>query len=233
MIYDRNPQLLNPVKNPIFYLPAMTNRSCILLLATVFILAFSLILAPPDAVAEGFQITPFLGYRMGGQFEEAGTGVELDIAEEESYGIVIDMDVSPGKQYEFLYSYQSSRLTSGGTVDPNALTDMDVEYFHIGGRNYWDHGAARTFLVGSVGATHFDLHVPNLSAETRFSISAGGGVELAVSERVGVRLEGRGFATFFDNEGAFFCDSSSGCVILVSTDVFVQFEVGAGLTFKF
>jgi opacity protein-like surface antigen len=212
----------------------MTRRSPKQPLAPIYFLSLCLlILAPLQASAEGFQITPLMGYRMGGQFEEAGTGVELDIAEEGTYGIVIDMDVSPGKQYEFFYSYQSSRLTSGGTVDPNALTDMNVEYFHIGARDYWDSGAVRTFLVGGVGATHFDLHVPNLSAETRFSISAGGGVELAVSERVGIRLEGRGFATFFDGEGAFFCDSSSGCVILVSSNVFVQFEVGAGLTFKF
>ena len=212
----------------------MTGRSPKYLLASIYFLSLCLlILAPLTVSAEGFQITPFMGYRMGGQFEEEGTGVELDLAEEETYGIVIDMDVSPGKQYEFFYSYQSSRLTSGGTVDPNALTDMDVEYFQIGGRNYWDKGAARTFIVGSVGATHFDLQSSGLGAETRFSISAGGGVELAVSERVGIRLEGRGFATFFDGEGAFFCDPSSACVILVSTEVFVQFEVGAGLTFKF
>jgi opacity protein-like surface antigen len=212
----------------------MTKRSPKYLLASIYFLSLCLlILAPPDAVAEGFQITPFMGYRMGGQFEEEGTGVELDLSEEETYGIVIDMDVSPGKQYEFFYSYQSSRLTSGGTVDPNALIDMDVEYFQFGGRDYWDKGAVRTFIVGSVGATHFDLHLPGLSAETRFSISAGGGVELAISELVGIRLEGRGFATFFDGEGAFFCDPSSACVILVSTEVFLQFEVGAGLTFKF
>jgi len=211
----------------------MTNRSYIFLLITAFLLSFSILLAPLTASAEGFQITPFMGYRMGGQFEEDGTGVELDLAEEETYGIVIGMDVSPGKQYEFFYSYQSSRLTSGGTVDPSALTDMDVEYFHIGGRDYWDSGAVRTFVVGAVGATHFDLHSSSLSAETRFSISAGGGVELAVSERVGIRLEGRGFATLFDGEGSFFCDSSSGCVILVSSNVFLQFEVAAGLTFKF
>ena len=88
-------------------------------------------------------------------------------------------------------------------------------------------------LTGSVGVTHFDPNSSNLGSETRFSIGLGGGVELAASERVGIRLEGRGFATFLDSEGAVFCDSSSGCVVFVASDILWQFEVGAGVSFKF
>lgn len=192
-----------------------------------------LLLSPADILAESFQLTPFMGYRVGGRFEDAGTGVELDLAEEETYGIIIDKDIDPGKQYEFFYSFQPSKLKTGGAFTPGVLADVDVEYFHIGGRNYWDKGATRTFVVGTVGATHFDPHSSSLSSETRFSISLGGGVEVGTSERIAVRLEARGFATFLDSEGAIFCDSTSGCTVLVTSDLLLQFEVGAGVSFKF
>ena len=213
----------------------MTKRSYRLLLTTsLFLSAFLLFTqAPVSALAEGFQITPFLGYRIGGDFEDGGTGVELTLAEEETYGIILNKDIGPGKQYEFFYSFQPSRLTAGGIVTPGVLADVDVEYFHIGGRNYWDKGAVRTFVSGGLGATHFDPNASNLGSETRFSIGLGGGVELGASERIAIRLEGRGFATFLDSEGAVFCDSSGGCVVLVASDLLWQFEVGAGVTFKF
>jgi opacity protein-like surface antigen len=213
----------------------MRHSGSIIRLTLLFILSICLISLPipSGALAEGFQITPFLGYRVGGHFEDAGTGVELDLDEAETYGIILDKDIGPGKQYEFFYSFQPSRLTAGGIVTPGVLTDVDVEYFHIGGRNYWDQGAIRTFAVGSIGATHFDPHASNLSSETRFSIGLGGGVEVDASERIAIRLEGRGFATFLDSEGAIFCDSSSGCVVLVASDLLWQFEVGVGVTLKF
>jgi opacity protein-like surface antigen len=199
----------------------------------IFLTITTLLFAPATTLAEGFQITPFLGYRMGGHFEDAGTGVELDLDEAETYGIVLGKDIGPGKQYEFFYSFQPSRLTAGGIVTPGVLADVDVEYFHIGGRNYWENGAMRPFVTGGLGATPFDPQSSSLGSETRFSISLGGGVEIGAGERIGIRLEGRGFATFLDSEGAVFCDSSGGCVVLVASDLLWQFEVGAGVTFKF
>ncbi|UCF31729.1 MAG: outer membrane beta-barrel protein [bacterium] len=192
-----------------------------------------LLLTPTFALAEGFQVTPFLGYRMGGYFEDAGTGLTLDLDEEESWGIILGKDIAPGKQYEFFYSFQPSRLTAGGLVTPGVLVDVDVEYFHIGGRNYWDKGTARTFVGGSVGATHFDPQSSNLSSETRFSLGLGGGVEVRAGEKVAIRLEGKGFATFLDSSGAIFCGTSSGCEVFIASDVLWQFEVGAGVSFRF
>jgi opacity protein-like surface antigen len=174
-----------------------------------------------------------MGYRVGGGFEDAGTGEKLDLSEGETYGLIVGMDISPGKQYEFFYSFQPSRLTAGDTTTPGVLVDMDVEYFHIGGRSYRDKGAVRTFVMGGLGATHFDPHASNLGSETRFSISLGGGVELGVSEQVAIRLEGRGFGTFLNSSGAIFCSSSGGCEIYINSDLLLQFEVGAGVSFKF
>jgi len=213
----------------------MTIRYSRFFLTTALFLFICLLLiqTPAPTLAEGFQITPFLGYRVGGDFEDGVTGAELSLSEEETYGIIIGRDTAPGQQAEFFYSFQPSRLTAGGIFTPGVLADVDVEYFHIGGRQYWELGSTKPFVVGSVGATHFAPHSSSLGSETRFSIGFGGGLELVASERVAIRLEGRGFATFFNSDGAVLCDSSGGCIVLVASDVIWQFEVGAGVSFKF
>ncbi len=212
----------------------MFTLSARISLTTILFLSACLVflLAPTSASAEGFQITPFLGYSIGGEFEDYFTGTELSLSEDETYGIIISRDTAPGTQAEFFYSFQPSSLTANGAVTPGVLTDVDVEYFHIGGRQYLGEGTAKPFVVGSLGATHFDPHSSSLGSETRFSIGLGGGVELGASDRIGIRLEGRGFATFLDSGGAVFC-GPVGCSVAVASQILWQFEVGAGVTFKF
>ena len=212
----------------------LTTYSRIRLTTSLFLSACLLFLiAPISAHPEGIQITPFIGYRVGGDFEDSFTGTELSLSEEETYGIVIDKDIRPGYQVEILYDFQPSRLTAGGLTTPGALFDLDVEYFHVGGRQYWDKGRTRTFLVGTLGATHFDPEPSRLESKTRFSIGLGGGVELRATERIGFRFEGRGFATFLNSDGAIFCDSSGGCVVFVSSDLLWQFQASAGVVLNF
>ena len=204
-------------------------RSTLLFIVTVCLTSLSI---SSGALAEGFQITPFLGYRVGGHLEDAGTGEELNLSESETYGVIIGKDTGPETQIEFYYSFQPSSLTANGTTT-GVLTDVDVEYFHVSGLRYMGEGTARPFVVGSLGATHFNPHLSTLGSDTRFSMGLGGGVELGVSERIAIRLEGRGFATFFNSSGAVFCDSSSGCSVFVASNLLLQFEVGAGVAFKF
>ncbi|MCJ7500025.1 hypothetical protein MUP29_07190, partial [bacterium] len=94
----------------------MKTRSSGTLLTTILFLSACLLLflTPVAAFAEGFQITPFMGYRIGGDFEDGATGTELSLSEEETYGIILNKETAPGFQSEFFYSFQPSRLTAGG-----------------------------------------------------------------------------------------------------------------------
>ncbi|MCK5351520.1 hypothetical protein KAJ77_03025 [bacterium] len=209
-----------------------SSRSITSLSSWLLLTVGLMLISPQAASAEGVQITPFLGYSVGGEFEDYFTGTKLSLSEDETYGFIISKDTAPGTQAEFFYSYQPSSLSASGAFTPGVEVDVDVEYFHIGGRQYLGEGTAKPFVVGSLGATHFDPHSSRLESETRFSIGLGGGVELGASERIGIRLEGRGFATFFDSDGAVFC-GPIGCTVAVASQVLWQFEVLAGVTFKF
>jgi len=66
--------------------------------------------------------------------------------------------------------------------------------------------------------------------------SLGGGVQLRADKRVGVRLEGRLFATFLGHDADIFCHAGSvtdGCAIAVASSALIQWEAGAGLVYRF
>jgi len=188
----------------------------------------SLYLLPASAL--GFGITPFTGYRFGGEFDDIN-GTTLKLSEEQTYGIIFDRQLASGDIMEFYYSRQPSSLLASGPVTPGALIDIDVEYFHLGGK-YPIKSNAGAFYLGSVGLTRFGPGVDGLGAETNFSIGLGVGMETVADKRVGFRLEGRGFGTFIDSSGGIFC-GGGGCIVVTESQMLWQFEVNAGITFRF
>jgi opacity protein-like surface antigen len=187
---------------------------------------------PTGAVAEGLMITPYLGYRVGGDFTDISSGIELELAESESYGLIIGKDNGTSDQMEFIYSIQPTNLTATGTVTSGVLVDVDVENFLFAGKKILNKESG-TFMSGMIGATRFDPSSSGLNSETRFALGLGGGIDHRISDRVGFRLEGRGIATFLDSDGAIFCGPTGGCLVFTESNVLWQFEVVAGLTFRF
>ncbi|MCP4303163.1 MAG: hypothetical protein GY783_21485 [Gammaproteobacteria bacterium] len=61
----------------------------------------------------------------------------------------------------------------------------------------------------------------------------GCGVDFRVTEGLGFRFELRGIATFVDNDGGTFCNSSDGCPIVVDSSLLWQWELLTGLSFRF
>ena len=191
-----------------------------------------LFVMPTVAVAEGFLFTPYLGYRVGGDFNDIGTDVELELAESESYGLIFGKDSGTNNQFEFIYSLQPTRLKVSGPFTSFELGDVDVENFLIAGKRILNKESG-TFVSGIVGATRFNPDSPNLDSETRFALGLGGGIDYRISKRLGFRLEGRGIATLFDSNGAVLCGSGGGCLVYTDSNVLWQFEFVTGFTFSF
>jgi len=186
---------------------------------------------PTGAVAEGLMITPYMGYRIGGNFTDISTNIELKLAESESYGLIIGKDNGTSDQSEFMFSLQPTKLKGRGFA-PNVLFDLDVENYMLAGKKILNKESG-TFMSGMIGATRFDPSSPSLSSETHFALGLGGGIDHRISDRIGFRFEGRGIATFLDSDGAIFCGPSGGCLVFTESNVLWQFEVVAGLTFRF
>jgi hypothetical protein len=142
------------------------------------------------------------------------------------------MDVSPETQVEFLYSHQATELTPAGLFSPTSITDLDIDYFHLGGTYIWNPKRdLRPFIQATLGVTHFSPDRAGLSSETRFSFGIGGGVKYFFTKHLGLRLDGRALGTLLNSNSAIFC--SGGCTISVSGSTLWQFEGGLGLIFAF
>lgn len=172
------------------------------------------------------------GYRFGGNFD-SNIGVSLEIEESESYAIAADIDLDPERQIELFWSHQESELRTKSGLK---LFELDTDYIHVGGLNLYPmKNNVTPFVAGGLGVTYFNPG-GNLNSETRFSISLGGGIKYFPTKHFGVRLEGRGYVTWFPDSTGLFCSSGSGggsCGVHLSGEALFQAEGLAGIVVRF
>jgi len=183
-----------------------------------------------------FEITPLAGYRMGGQFEEDDGTAEFEIQDSNALGLVFNIRARENGQYEVLLGRQDTEVDTQGLFSGDPLIDLEVSYYQFGGTYLFDGDKARPFIAMTFGVTNFDPQPSEYSSENYFSVSFGGGVQLNSSERFGIRLEGRVYGTFLDDDSSIFCESIGGaasCLIRVDATVLTQWEARAGLVYRF
>lgn len=203
----------------------------------VMLLAGMAIVAP--AGAAGFELTPFAGYTGGGDFTNTATGQSLSLDETASYGIMLGFRQAPDPKQpgtawlELYLSRQQTQLQLGGlsSIGRPSL-DLDIEYYHIGGTYGQAEGKVQPFVAGTFGATRMVPKQYGLDPETKFSLTLGGGVKVYLTERVGLRLEGRWLGTVVSANGGMFC-SNGACLVTVQGDVFSQYVANAGVILAF
>lgn len=185
------------------------------------------------------EITPFAGYRIGGEFEAegpaGGEGETVDLDAAESWGVDIGVYRDPASFYEFLYSRQSAGLDGGGAE--LSRVDVTTEYLQFGGTLLFegDRGPDR-YLTMTVGATRFDAEGGRYDSKTRFSGSIGGGLRMPFSDHVAATVGIRGYLTLVDSNTDILCISGGGegaCLLKSSGSTFFQAEAQLGLTFVF
>ncbi|MGH8285200.1 MAG: outer membrane protein [Steroidobacteraceae bacterium] len=181
-----------------------------------------------------FEITPFISYRTGGDFEVSSTGEEVDLEDSRTFALALNLRIDEGSQYELFYSKQNTELERGSSL---GSVDVEVEYLHVGGTlTVDDTQRFKPYIVGTLGATRFSPDPPQARDETRFSVSVGGGLRVPFSERFSLRLEARGYLTFVDTDSSFFCETGSFggvCEVRASGNTFIQYEALAGAAFAF
>lgn len=183
------------------------------------------------------EITPLFGYRGGGRFIDETTDSRHTINSSATRGVIIsDEKYGHGKSLELYYSHQSSDLNSINVSVPNSSNNtnipLSIDYLHLGGTTPISNKTnINTFVSGGLGFTYLSPDFSGLQSDLRLSLSIGIGLKWPITDRLALRLETRGLATFFNNNAAIFCDA--GCTIKVNGSLFTQAEVFAGLAFKF
>ena len=186
-----------------------------------------------------FEITPYYGYRLGGELEdiEFPNVDSLEIEDGSALGIIVSYSVHDNGQIEFQYSHQSTELKGNGDVFSSSnlvLTDLDVDWWLVGG-NY-TAGARRDPLRGfigfSLGMTDLDPKEPAFDGDSLFAFSFYGGFKAALAERIGLRFQVQWVAALFDSENDAFCSSAGFCFLVTESQYLDQFELSAGMIIK-
>ena len=211
-------------------------------LGRILIACTALLCATSSAVAQnskalGFQITPFVGYRAGGSFTDDSTGDEIDVENSSSYGLIINFPAERHTEYEIYFSRQSTELSTGDLFQSSSLVDIDIYHLQIGGTYLFETTSNfQPYFMAAIGGAHYDPDGPGLSSDEFFSFSAGGGWKYFPSRRLGLRLDGRFIGTLIDSDSDIFCQSGpegSGCLVRTKGETLWQFELQAGLIFRF
>ena len=190
-----------------------------------------------DEFTPRVEITPYVGYRMGGQFDvedsTTDTSNSVDLQDSGDWGIDLGIYRDRTSFYEILYSYQSAGLDSNDQSLKGL--DVSVQYLQVGGTLLFDdHENYVPYLSLTVGGTKFDAG-GGYGSETKFSGSLGGGVRFPVGEHFAATLGVRGYLTFVNSDTQFFCSGSGSvnCLFRTSGSTFFQGEGLLGFTVVF
>lgn len=157
-----------------------------------------------------------------------------------TFGVFIDSNI----QVEFLYGRQLSKLTASGVSGTADVSELNVDNYH--GNLVYNFGygdsRVRPFIFGGLGATRYGFGnllfsgAPGgqISSDTRFSTTWGGGVKFYAGPNVGVRAAARWTPTYITStDVGIWCDPWYGCWAVGDPDYSHQFELSGGITFKF
>ncbi len=181
------------------------------------------------------QLTVFAGQGFGGTFRtESDTQIRLD--DDTSWGIIFDYDEDANAQWEFLYLEQRTAADTSAVTPLEPSVKTDIQYLQGGGTFIGSGTRVRPYLAGTAGLTRIDPYGASTRSDLFWSLSIGGGVQFAPSERLGFRLEGRLFGTFVNSNSAIYCGSGvegGQCLFKLQGEALWQSHLFAGITFRF
>lgn len=187
------------------------------------------------------EITPFAGYRFGGQFkyaEDTPQQQNLELEDAASFGFDFGLYRDGISLYEFLYSNQSTDLQAQGLNTQNL--QLRTEYYQVGGTLLYPQGnGLTTWFSFTAGATRFvpsgTINGESLDSESAFSLGMGLGLRLPMNDHFALTGGVRGYLTFIDTSTSLFCISSGGaaCSFRITGSSFFQFEGLLGVTMIF
>jgi len=188
----------------------------------------------------GFEITPFGGTRFGGVIDlsntNAPTNVDyLTIRSTWDYGAMLDVDLFPHAQAEFMWNNQPTVL---GEHVPGAgstrLSEADLDMFQWSFLyEFLQPGSKfQPYAVGGIGFTSYNTNgIIGLGNE--FAFNLGGGVKYFFDPHFGVRVEAR-FSPSRTTQGVgVYCDPFYGCYPAQVSNYAHQGQANVGLIFRF
>ena len=204
-----------------------------------YLCSLCLIAVAASASAQEFvaEVTPFVGYRFGGELDSAESSQSIELDSAPSYGMLIDVFAGAGS-VQFIYSQQRTDARIQDVEQGEAVSRVDtvIHAIQIGGTYRSVREGIQPYLAANVGALHVRTSAGASQSDTFLSGSLGVGVNARPTSNFDVRLEGRVYGAITDADTDLFCQTGADenvCAVRIEGEALAQFEVFAGFTFRF
>jgi hypothetical protein len=200
--------------------------SAVLILMLTFILSASALETKAQV-----QIFGLAGYQTNSNVTVAKG--ELNFKDDMTYGLGFDVYVDRQTKLEVSWSMSSTHVDLNEYLGTTyTITDLNIHHFQ-GGALYEppSNKKVKPFGLFSLGATWFQP-AENISDEVRFSIALGGGVKVDLSDKVGLRFQGRLIIPMQFGGGSIWVGTGGAGVSVGAYTYFVEADFTGGLFFR-
>ncbi|MCB0806158.1 MAG: hypothetical protein KDC05_10200 [Bacteroidales bacterium] len=195
---------------------------------------FLLIMDPAGLLAQGrIEITPYGGYMFGGKFRFYEG--ELKINDNPDFGISLDYEIAPEMKITLAWSQMntSARFKPYYGYDYLRIDpfDVNVGYIQVGTVREVDLDNVTPYGSLTVGAAYFTPQNVRYEQTWKFAATLGGGAKIWLSDRVGLRLQGRLMMPMFWGGVGFSVGSGGAGFTVGASTSMVQGDLTGGLIF--
>ena len=190
---------------------------------------------------QSFEVTPFIGARLGGTFDIQPDGpepIEASLKDSMSYGFSAGVRFDDFSLIEFRWTRSTSSLRFGA---PFAFLGASVgavtlNQFHADFTREFvipEVKGLRSFLTGSLGVTHLGAAQEGF---TRFSFGFGAGLKQFLGSRLAVRAEAEWLPIVVEpSVDGFACGTIQfgGCLVILNGELVQQFQLSIGPVVRF
>jgi Outer membrane protein beta-barrel domain len=209
--------------------------------ALFVVILFSFFAVPGAFAQHEFEITPFGGYKLGGNISlPPGTPSPYDnlpIKSSVDYGLEGDYSIWPNFQAEFQFDHQPTDIDahSYATNTQTLLTSADINMYQFDvAYNFKPTDAKlKPFFDAGIGWTQWKpASLLPVDSKT-FSYNVGGGVKYFFSSHFGLRLDARWSPSRTTVSPQEYCDYFGYCGQYPAYAHAEQFQINGGLIFRF
>jgi hypothetical protein len=151
-----------------------------------------------SASSQVIEITPSYGYQFGAKLGYGPNYLKLE--DSDQFGVTLGVETYTCLMADLTYINMSSELRIRDVVfSPleNKLADFNLDWFLIGATRYFKQGKVKPFAGGSLGLVvvspsneNNTIIDNNLDSTTRFAFSFKGGVNIMLTDVIGLNLQG-------------------------------------------
>ena len=219
----------------------VSSRGTVLCLTLVAILAAAAPARAQYVEIQSFEVTPFVGARLGGTFHiqpESAAPIEAAMNDAASYGFSAGVRFDDFSLVEFRWTQWTSTLRFGAPFAflGASIGDVALNQFHADFTREFvirEVKGLRSFMTGSLGLTHVAAAQEGF---TRFSFGFGAGLKQFLGSRLAIRAEAQWLPILVEpSVDAFACGTLQfgGCLVILNGELAQQFQFSIGPVVRF